>query len=151
MRRFGEILPLWYAFKNIWQFFSYLAKFWTFFDHFYGIGLIFIVIEYVIKPSGHTGDVLALIISSAVPSNLPKILLKNITKFCRPTSRQKSCSLLTLGNTTLMFSYSHLGVSVTRKNCQMSIKVPRKWFHEKNNRFWHLYKNCLRIWEIWSN
>ena len=41
--------------------------------------------------------------------------------------------------------------SVTRKNCQMSIKVAQHWFHLKNDRFWHLYKNCLRMWEIRSN
>ena len=32
------------------------------------------------------------------------------------------------------------------KNRQMSIKVAQKWFLEKNDRFWHLYKNCLRMW-----
>ena len=41
--------------------------------------------------------------------------------------------------------------SVTKKNCQMSVKVAQKWFHLKNEIFWHLYKNCLRIWEIWTN
>ena len=38
--------------------------------------------------------------------------------------------------------------SVTRKNPQMSIKVGQKWFHYKKIWFWHLYKNCLRMWEI---
>ena len=33
--------------------------------------------------------------------------------------------------------------SVTRK----SPNVAQKWFHQRNDRFWHLYKNCLRIWE----
>ena len=33
----------------------------------------------------------------------------------------------------------------------MSIKVALKWFHQKNDRFWHLYKNCQRMWEIWTN
>ena len=37
------------------------------------------------------------------------------------------------------------------KNCQMSIKVAQKWFHKENNRFWHLYKNCLKMREIWAN
>ena len=27
-----------------------------------------------------------------------------------------------------------------KKNCQMSVKVVQKWFHQKNDRFWHLYK-----------
>ena len=31
------------------------------------------------------------------------------------------------------------------KNCQMSIKVPQKWFHKKNDRFWHLFENCRRM------
>ena len=37
------------------------------------------------------------------------------------------------------------------KNCQMSIEVAQKWFDQKNDRFWHLYKcgrfgqnNCCR-------
>ena len=42
-------------------------------------------------------------------------------------------------------------ISVTRKNCQMSIKVAQKRFHLKNDRFWHLYKNCSRMLEIWPN
>ena len=36
------------------------------------------------------------------------------------------------------------------KNRQMSVKVAQKWFHWKNDRFWHLYKNCLRMWEFWA-
>ena len=40
--------------------------------------------------------------------------------------------------------------SVTRKKCQMSIKVAQKWFQQKNARFWHLYKKCLRMLEIWA-
>ena len=27
------------------------------------------------------------------------------------------------------------------KSRQIAIKVAQKWFHLKNNRFWHLYKN----------
>ena len=38
-----------------------------------------------------------------------------------------------------------------QKNCQMSIKSFQKWFHYKNYRFRQLYKNCLRMWEIWAN
>ena len=38
-----------------------------------------------------------------------------------------------------------------KKNCQMSIKVPQKLFHYKNDRFLHLYKKCLRMWAIWAN
>ena len=34
------------------------------------------------------------------------------------------------------------------KNRQISIKVVQKWFHYKNNRFWHLYKNCRRTWDF---
>ena len=30
------------------------------------------------------------------------------------------------------------------KSRQMSIKVAQKWFHYKNERFWHIYKNCLK-------
>ena len=41
--------------------------------------------------------------------------------------------------------------SVTRKNCQMSIKIAQKWFYNKNDRFWHFYKNSLGMWEIWTN
>ena len=37
------------------------------------------------------------------------------------------------------------------KNCQMSIKVAQIWFHKKNEWFWYLYKNYLRMWEIWAN
>ena len=37
------------------------------------------------------------------------------------------------------------------KNRQMSAKVAQKWFHQKNYRFWYLYKNCLRMWENWAN
>ena len=32
----------------------------------------------------------------------------------------------------------------------MSIKVAQEWFHNKNDRFWHFYKNCLRLWDIWA-
>ena len=41
--------------------------------------------------------------------------------------------------------------SVTRKNHQMSIKVCQKWFHYKNDISWQLYKNWLRMSEIWAN
>ena len=34
---------------------------------------------------------------------------------------------------------------------QMSIKDAQKWFQLKNDRFWHLFKNCLKMWEIWAN
>ena len=37
------------------------------------------------------------------------------------------------------------------KNRQMSIKVAQNDFTSKSNRFWHLYENCLRMWEIWEN
>ena len=33
----------------------------------------------------------------------------------------------------------------------MSTKVAQKLFHKKNDRFWHLYKICVRMWEIWAN
>ena len=36
------------------------------------------------------------------------------------------------------------------KNRQMSIIVAQKWFHKKNDRFWLLFKNCQRMWEIWA-
>ena len=32
------------------------------------------------------------------------------------------------------------------KNHQMFIKVAQKWFHYKNDRFWHLYNKCLKMW-----
>ena len=35
------------------------------------------------------------------------------------------------------------------KNRQMSIKVTQKWFHQENEWFWHLFKNCLTMWAIW--
>ena len=38
---------------------------------------------------------------------------------------------------TKMYCFGH-SRSVTRKNCQMSIKVGQKWFHKKNDRFWHI-------------
>ena len=41
--------------------------------------------------------------------------------------------------------------SVTRKNCQRSIKVAQKWFHEKNDIFCQLYKNSFGMWKIWAN
>ena len=41
----------------------------------------------------------------------------------------------------------HEASSVTRKK---SPNVAQKWFHEKYDSFWHLYKNCLRMWEIWA-
>ena len=37
------------------------------------------------------------------------------------------------------------------KNRQMSIKGAQKWFHLKNEWFWHLYINFLGMWEIWAN
>ena len=37
------------------------------------------------------------------------------------------------------------------KNRLKSIKVVQKWFHCKNEWFWHLYKNCLTMWVIWAN
>ena len=37
------------------------------------------------------------------------------------------------------------------KNRQMSIKLDQNWFYEKKDRFWHLSKNSLRMWEIWAN
>ena len=36
------------------------------------------------------------------------------------------------------------------KNRRMSIKVAQKWLCLKYDRFWHLCKNCLRMWEIWE-
>ena len=41
--------------------------------------------------------------------------------------------------------------SVTRKNLPNVFKSYPKMFHEKNDRFWHFYKNCLRMREIWAN
>ena len=31
------------------------------------------------------------------------------------------------------------------KSSQIPIKVAQKRFHLKNERFWHLYKNCLKL------
>ena len=45
---------------------------------------------------------------------------------------------------------TRIKISVTRKNRQMSIKVAQKQFHSKNDRFWHLNKNCITMWEIWA-
>ena len=43
---------------------------------------------------------------------------------------------------------AHILHSVTWKNRQMSIKVAQKLFHQKKERFWQLYKNCLKMWAI---
>ena len=37
------------------------------------------------------------------------------------------------------------------KSCQMSIKVAQKLFHWKNERFWFLYKNCLKCGRFGQN
>ena len=37
------------------------------------------------------------------------------------------------------------------KNCQMSVKVAKNDFTRYMIDFWHLHKNCLRLWEIWAN
>ena len=67
------------------------------------------------------------------------------------------CWYLVLRNEMLLFKVSVFiqSVSVNNvaglesvwpdKNRQMSIKVTQKWFHYKNDRIWHLYKNCLRL------
>ena len=34
---------------------------------------------------------------------------------------------------------------------QMSIKVVQKWFHKKNEIFWHLYKNCQKMGQFGQN
>ena len=39
----------------------------------------------------------------------------------------------------------------SEKSHQMSKKVSPKWFDKKNDRFWHLFKNYLRLWDIWAN
>ena len=41
--------------------------------------------------------------------------------------------------------------SVTRKKLPNVYKTAQKWCHWKNDRFIHLYKKCLRMWEIWAN
>ena len=38
-----------------------------------------------------------------------------------------------------------------KKLLNVYIKVVQKWFHNKNDRFWHLYRSWLRMWEIWAN
>ena len=38
-----------------------------------------------------------------------------------------------------------------KKIAKCLIKVAQKWFRWKTDRFWQLYKNCLRMWEIWAN
>ena len=37
------------------------------------------------------------------------------------------------------------------KSRQMSIKVAQKWFHSKNESFWHFYKNCLKCGQFGQN
>ena len=32
----------------------------------------------------------------------------------------------------------------------MSVKVAPKWFRQQNERFRQLYKNCLKMWDIWA-
>ena len=66
------------------------------------------------------------------------------TSFCW----QKCCSTPPFhghGHNLLPIFYNLLPVW-PEKNRQTSIKVS-----QKNDRFWHLYKNCLRKWEIWAN
>ena len=36
------------------------------------------------------------------------------------------------------------------KSRQMSIELPKNDFRKKL-KIWHLYKKCLRMWEIWAN
>ena len=63
----------------------------------------------------------------------------------------RTCRRFIFSNTHITkILYSSLPVW-PEKNRQMPIKVAQKWFHEKNDRFWHLYQNCLRMWEIWAN
>ena len=44
-----------------------------------------------------------------------------------------------------------LSTSVTRKKSPNIFKRCPKMISLKNDRFWHHYKNCLRVWEIWAN
>ena len=46
-------------------------------------------------------------------------------------------------------SFQYLSISVTRKKSPNVYKSYPKMISLKNDRFWHLYKNCLRLWEIW--
>ena len=70
--------------------------------------------------------------------------------FCSYFSFQIILSISICSKTQTMTSCSWQSVW-PEKNCQMSIKVAQKRFHYKNNRFWYLYKNCLRMWKIWAN
>ena len=51
---------------------------------------------------------------------------------------------------------SHFRSSMGQEQCDQK-KSPNvykscpKWFHYKNDRFWHLFNNCLRMWENWTN
>ena len=55
----------------------------------------------------------------------------------------------------LFLSLCNLAIIVVqcdqKKIAQISIKAGQKWFHKKNEWLWHIYKNCLRMWEIWTN
>ena len=42
-------------------------------------------------------------------------------------------------------------ISVTRKKSPNVYRNCQKRFYKKNDRFWHHYKNSLRMWEIWAN
>ena len=77
-----------------------------------------------------------------------KNLLKPFTFFCLiwPVWLEKNSQM------SIKVAQKWVSESVwLEKNSQMSIKVAQKWFNLKNDRFWHLFKNCLRMWEIWTN
>ena len=69
----------------------------------------------------------------------------------RPPSRELSKSSVSYVQTTWPHNLFYPSTVWPDKILQMSIKVAQKWFHYKNYRFWHLYKNWLRMGEIWEN
>ena len=46
---------------------------------------------------------------------------------------------------------SLFAASVTRKKTPKVYKSCPKMISLESERFWHLYKNCLWMWEIWAN
>ena len=70
----------------------------------------------------------------------------------KATSTSKHKTFFTVGGSDLNYSSNSKSLPVwPEKNRQMSKKVAQKWFHKKNEWLWHIYKNCLRMWEIWTN
>ena len=81
-----------------------------------------------------------------------EIKLKQTLIFCQLTLLNYFCRMAKF--VSLYFDgYSRLLITnnVTRIFFPNVYKSCPKWFHSKNDWFWHLYKNCQRMWDIWAN